>query len=254
MKIRLTMVMGAALMATAVAAIAHNGRHPASPQQIAAALANPARADQAADDARRKAAETIAFTTAGPGSVVIDFLPGRGYWTGILTNVVGPTGHVYALWPNASARRAADPIAAINARGFKNVTAEVLPTNTLSVAAPVDVVLTVENYHDLNNTPAGAAQLDAFNAQVFAALKPGGVYVVIDHADADGGGLRATATTHRIDAAAVKAQVLKAGFAFDAESMALRNPADDHSKNVFDPSIRGHTDQFMFRFKKPVKR
>ncbi len=75
--------------------------------------------------------------------------------------------------------------------------------------------------------------------------------VVIDHADAAGTGLSGTSTKHRIDPAAVKAEVVKAGFEFVGESDVLRNPADDHSANVFDPSIRGHTDQFVYKFRKP---
>jgi predicted methyltransferase len=86
---------------------------------------------------------------------------------------------------------------------------------------------------------------------VFAALKPGGVYVVLDHAAMPGSGVSATETLHRIDPARVKADVLAAGFKLDAESTILADKADDHTKNVFDPAIRGHTDQFLFRFKKP---
>jgi len=91
----------------------------------------------------------------------------------------------------------------------------------------------------------------AFNKGVFAALKPGGIYVVLDHAAMEGSGIGATDTLHRIDPARVKSDVLAAGFKLDGESSILANTADDHSKNVFDPSVRGHTDQFLFRFKKP---
>jgi len=97
----------------------------------------------------------------------------------------------------------------------------------------------------------GPANVPAFNRNVFAALKPGGVYVVLDHADAAGTGLKDTDTLHRIDEAAVKAEVLTAGFVLDGESSILANPADDHTKMVFDPAIRGKTDQFLLRFKKP---
>lgn len=251
MKAVLTGIVSIALVATAAAAIAHDGKHPASAKQVAAALADPRRADQAADDARRHAAEVIAFTGAGPGSTVVDFLPGQGYWTRILSGVVGPTGHVYALWPAGGAKYAEKPLPALKALGLANVTAEVLPSNKLATPAPVNIVLTVQNYHDIPNKGVGEAGIDFLNKAVFDALKPGGIYVVIDHADAPGTGLSGTETRHRIDPATVKAEVLKAGFVFDGESKVLANPADDHSKNVFDPAIRGHTDQFMFKFRKP---
>lgn len=251
MKRSLTGLLSIALAGTAVVAIAHDGKHPASAAQVAAALADPARADQAGDDARRHAAEVIAFTGAGMGSTVVDFLPGQGYWTRILSGVVGPTGHVFALWPAAGAKYAEKPLPALQARGLANVTAQVLPTNAIATPAPVNIVFTVQNYHDIPNKGVGEAGIDALNTAVFAALKPGGSYIVIDHADAPGTGLSGTETKHRIDPAAVKAEVLKAGFVFAGESKALANPDDDHSKNVFDPAIRGHTDQFMLKFRKP---
>jgi predicted methyltransferase len=108
-----------------------------------------------------------------------------------------------------------------------------------------------QNYHDLYDKFMGPADVPAFNKAVFAALKPGGVYVVLDHVAAAGSGIGATETLHRIDPARVKADVLAAGFKLDAESSILANTSDDHTKNVFDPSVRGHTDQFLYRFKKP---
>lgn len=244
---------GAAAIALLVGgmAVAQAGEHPASAEAIKAALANPARADQAGDDERRHAAEIVAFTGAGEGSKVIDFLPGRGYWTRILTSVVGPKGHVYAIWPQSGARFAPRAKADLDGRNLGNVTTTVLATDDIKVPAPVDVVLTVQNYHDVLNATGGEEAADALNKSVFAALKPGGVYVVIDHADAPGSGVSGTSARHRIDPAVVKAEVLKAGFTFDGESTVLANPADDHSKPVFDPSLRGHTDQFVFRFRKP---
>jgi predicted methyltransferase len=108
-----------------------------------------------------------------------------------------------------------------------------------------------QNYHDLHDRFMGPADVPAFNRAVYAALKPGGVFVVLDHAAAKGSGLAATDTLHRIDADAAAAEVLAAGFKLDGQSDVFANPADPHDKNVFDPSIRGHTDQFMFRFRKP---
>lgn len=239
----------AALAVTAPVAVV--AKDTASPV-IAKALADPARADQAKDDARRQAAALVAFSGLKPGQTVVDFLPGAGYWTRIFTGVVGAKGHVYAIWPAAAAGYAAKPLPALQALGLTNVTAAVDPA-LITVPAPVDLVWTVENYHDIPNKGAGEAALTAFNAAVFKALKPGGVYVVVDHVAPAGSGLTSTETTHRIDPAIVRKQVLAAGFVFVGESKALSNPKDDHTLKVFDPAIRGHTDQFVYKFRKPLK-
>jgi predicted methyltransferase len=129
----------------------------------------------------------------------------------------------------------------------------VVSADPVATALPsgLDAVFIRQNYHDLYDKFMGPADVPAFNKAVFAALKPGGVYVVLDHVAATGSGIGATETLHRIDPARVKADVLAAGFKLDAESSILANKDDDHTKNVFDPSVRGHTDQFLYRFKKP---
>lgn len=242
--------MGAAMAVTMAA-----GTPSAQAQKVSAAvtkaLADPARADQQGDDARRKAADVVAFSGLKPGNVVVDYLPGAGYWTRIFTGVVGAKGHVYAIWPAAGAKYAEKALPALQARGFANVTAEVQATNLPTSPQPVDVFWTAQNYHDIPNNGAGEPALRAFDAAVFRMLKRGGTYIVIDHADAAGTGMSGTETRHRIDPAAVKAQVQAAGFKFVGESTVLRNPADDHSKVVFDPEIRGKTDQFVYKFRKP---
>ncbi|WP_260928097.1 class I SAM-dependent methyltransferase [Novosphingobium sp. 9] len=223
----------------------------ASPGEAAvkAALASPSRADQQGDDARRKTEQVLDFAGVKPGQSVIDFLPGSGYWTRIFTNVVGPKGHVFAIWPAWGAKYAAKALPALEARKMANVTAEVQSTDLPSVAHPVDLFWTVQNYHDINNN-GGEAALNAFNAAVFKALKPGGIYMIIDHADTPGSGLSGTSTKHRIDKAAVIREVTAAGFKLAGESTVLTNPNDDHTKTVFDPSIRGETDQFVLKFRK----
>ena len=221
------------------------------PAGVATALADPARADQRGDDQRRQAAAVIAFSGVKPGDVVIDFLPGRGYWTRIFAGVVGPRGHVVAAWPAAAAARAAEPVAAIKARGLGNVTAEVQPTNLPTASRPVDLFWTVQNYHDIPNNGAGEPALRSFNQAVFKLLKKGGTFVVIDHADANGTGLAGTSTKHRIDPALVRSQIEAAGFRFVGESRVLRNANDDHTLGVRAPSLRGYTNQFAYKFRKP---
>jgi len=181
---------------------------------------------------------------------VIDYLPGRGYWTRILTGVVGPKGHVYPMWPAAGGARATATIEALKAKNLANVTPVIGTSDIPSSDKPVDLFMTVENYHDVANS-GGEEALAAVNKGVFNLLKPGGTYIVIDHASAAGTGITTTKTLHRIEGAAVKAQVIAAGFKFVGESAALHNPADDHSLGVFDEKIRGHTDQFIYKFRKP---
>jgi predicted methyltransferase len=244
----LTMMLAATALAVPVAVVAKMTVSPA----ITKALADPARADQAGDDARRHAAEVIAFSGVKPGHAVIDFLPGKGYWTRIFTGVVGPSGRVYSVWPQIATRAYKADIDGLTARNLANVTVEGQATNLPTAAKPVDLFWTVQNYHDAANINGEAGMADC-NKAVFATLKPGGIYVVIDHAAAAGSGLRDTKTLHRIDPAIVKSEVLAAGFQWVGESKVLANPADDHTLKVFDPAIRGKTDQFVYKFRKPLK-
>ncbi|MGI4733125.1 MAG: class I SAM-dependent methyltransferase [Janthinobacterium lividum] len=241
------MALTAGMTGAAGAATPASHHHSAAESQaaIAAALADPARTDQTGDDQRRQAAAVLAFAGVGPGDSVIDFLPGDGYWTRILSGVVGPQGHVDAVWPSFGAKYATKTLPALQARGLANVTAEVQATPVPTATSPVDLVMTVQNYHDLP-----ASGIAAFNAGVFKALKPGGVYLIVDHADTVGA-VPTVPFKHRIDPNVVRSQVVAAGFRFAGSSPVLRNPADDHSKPVFDPTVRGHTDQFVFKFVKP---
>ena len=116
----------------------------------------------------------------------------------------------------------------------------------------MDLIFTNQNYHDLHLRPFAADTAAKVNAAVFAALKPGGYYVVIDHYAAAGAGLEAAHTLHRIDIADVKREVEAAGFVLDGESDILKNDTDPLTANVFDGSVRGHTSQFMLRFRKPA--
>jgi predicted methyltransferase len=128
------------------------------------------------------------------------------------------------------------------------------PYDALAYPEPLDVVFTAQNYHDMPIAEYNLGDRAQMNATAFAALKPGGVYVVIDHSAVDGTPVATAgpAVLHRIDQATVRREVEAAGFVFDGESQVLRNPADPRTATVFDPSIRGHTDQFMMRFRKPA--
>ena len=249
------------LTATAlVMAIAISAAHAAAtiPPGVQAAVADPARPDaDRGRDADRKPAEVIAFAGIKAGDRVFDVLPGGGYFTRLFSKVVGPKGVVYSLppprRPDAPAN-APDMAAAVTAiaadPGYANV--RVIPLDT-SAKAPelVDVVWTSLNYHDLHNRPN--ADLSVFNKFVFDSLKPGGTFIVIDHAAAAGSGARDTGTLHRIDPALVKSEVTSVGFVLEAESDALRNPADDHTTPNRDAGVRGKTDQFVLKFRKPKK-
>jgi predicted methyltransferase len=229
------------------------------PGYISAAIADPGRpAEDKERDANRKPAETVQFAGIKPGTTVVELIPARGYFTRIFSKVVGSKGHVYALSPPRRPTAPADspdPAAATTAiaadPAYSNVVVKVVPLIEISVPEPADVVFTAQNYHDVHNVPN--VDLAAFNKSVFNALKPGGLFIVLDHAAAAGSGARDTSTLHRIDPAAVKSEVVAAGFVFVSESKVLQNSKDDHTAKVFDPAIRGQTDQFIFKFRKPKK-
>ena len=227
------------------------------PAYINAAVSDAGRpAEDKQRDENRKPAETVQFAQIKPGDKVAELVPGRGYFTRIFSKVVGPKGHVYALSPPRRANAAPDspdPAAATTALaadpGYSNVSVQAGSLATFTVPEPVDVVFTAQNYHDVHNVPN--IDIAAFNKSVFDALKPGGVYIVLDHAAAAGSGSRDTSTLHRIDPAAVRTEALAVGFVADGESTVLANPKDDHTLAVFDPSIRGKTEQFILKFRKP---
>jgi len=224
---------------------------PSIPQYISAAVADSARpAEDKQRDAERKPAETLAFAGVKPGETVIEIAPGKGYYTRLLSAVVGVRGKVYAATSQPKPDTPAPPVQAIAADPhYSNVSVSFQRVADLKFPQGVDVVWTSLNYHDFHNIPD--VDVGAINRAVFAALKPGGTYLVLDHAAEAGSGARDTNTLHRIDEETVKQEVTAAGFKLAAESEALQNKADPHTAKVFDPEIRGHTDQFMLKFKKP---
>jgi predicted methyltransferase len=222
------------------------------PAPIAAAVADPGRpAEDVARDADRKPAETLAFAGVKPGEQIVDFLPGRGYFTRIFSKVVGPKGHVTALLPAGSPEKyTAGPKALAADPAYSNLSESEQRISELPPAS-IDLFWTSLNYHDLHNLPG--VDPAAVDKAIFAALKPGGTFIVLDHADKPGTGFQDTNTLHRVDEDAAKAEVESAGFKLAAESDILRNPDDPHTAAVFDPSIKGKTDQFLLKFTKPGK-
>lgn len=249
-KLMLAGALAAVLSAGAMAAYA------AAPAYVTAAIADKSRPEaDVKRDADRKPAEMLEFAGVKPGMTVVDFIPGGGYFTRIFSKAVGPKGVVYAVYPpprpstdpaKPTPTPAAETIAADPA--YANVKAVKTAPTSFSVPQKADVIWTSQNYHDLHNVPN--LDMAGFNKAVYDALKPGGVFIVLDHVGASGDPA-ITHTVHRIDPAVVKQEVTAAGFKFEGESTVLHNAADDHTKAVFDPSLRGHTDQFIYKFRKP---
>jgi predicted methyltransferase len=223
------------------------------PANIAAAVANANRpAADTARDAARKPADVLVFAKVKPGEQVLELIPGGGYFTRLLSVAVGPKGHVTEAVPqiaSADVRQTSNGVAADP--HFANVSEEPMTPDALAKSpGQYDLVWTSQNYHDLHLT---RLKLDVVGLDklIYASLKPGGVFFIEDHAAKPGTGISTTDEMHRIDEDFVKQEVQSVGFKLAGESDVLRNPADDHSVKVFDPSIRGHTDQFLLVFRKP---
>jgi len=225
-----------------------------SPDQYAAALADPQRPQADRErDATRMPAEILAFAQIDPGEKVGDYIMGGGYWTRILATAVGPSGRVYAFQPDEfvafRAAYAEEQDAAV--AGRDNVVALRGSISAPPFPEPLDTIITVQNMHDLylGAMPEGTAPKAL--AALFAALKPGGTLLVVDHSALKGAGTEAANSIHRMDLAAAIAALTEAGFAIEAESDIYARPDDPRTANVFDPSIRGRTDQFVLRARKP---
>jgi predicted methyltransferase len=223
------------------------------PDYISKAVADPSRpADDRAHDTARKPADVLAYADIKPGETIAEYLPGGGYYTRMLSDVAGPGGKVYALettgW-GAGNITAAEAIP--TEPGHANVSVALAPLGEFHLSDKVDLFWITLNYHDLHIRKYANIDMAGFNKHVFDSLKPGGVYFIMDHAAADGTGATLSPKLHRIEKATVIAEVTAAGFKLAGESDILRNPADDHTKVVFDPAIRWHTDQFILKFVKP---
>ena len=256
--IRHPLVLAAALAATLVLTVNCATAAPI-PANIAAAVADSGRPDADKQrDANRKPAEMLVFAGVKPGAQIAELIPGGGYFTRLFSKAVGGSGHVFAVVPAPLPDAPADVpdfaarVKAIAADpNYANVSVVVEPFSQLGVPAPVDLVWTSDNYHDLHNFPG--LDVGVLNKMVFDDLKPGGIYLILDHSAAAGSGTRDTKTLHRIDPEAVKAEVLAAGFVFVGSSDLLRQSDDPRTAKVFDPVVRGRTDQFILKFRKPAK-
>ena len=212
------------------------------------ALASPNRPQADKDrDAARKPIETVQFLGIKTGQSVIDVIAFGGWFTEVLSAAVGPSGKVYGQNPDFFTSR--EGFAAAEKTKDDRL-GNVTPVHGELAAAGVkgvDAALTALNMHDIYNSQ-GEAGAVALAKGVFDALKPGGVFGVIDHVGIAG---QDNAKFHRIQLQQAKDVLTKAGFKIEAESKILANPADDHTKGVRDPSVAGHTDQFIIRARKP---
>ncbi len=205
-----------------------------------------------------KLSELIRFARIDAGATVIDVYPGDGDWTRLFSDIVGPQGRVTSFVPAEVAHFKNDPVGLMRTLaqepGRENVDAVSADLVAMpEVAQPADVLWLHLFYHDLHTAlmqARGATAAD-FNRAVFERLKPGGFYVIVDHAAAAGAGTHDAQSLHRIDPLYVREEVEAAGFALDGESTLLANKDDQHSTKVFDPSIKGKTDRFAYRFVKP---
>jgi predicted methyltransferase len=253
----------AALMMMALAmALPAAAKAPArAAADVAAGVAGPGRPKAATDlDEVRKPVEVLRFMGLKKGDHVLDYFTGTGYYADIIAKAVGPTGHVVG-WNSAGfARneRIANALKDIKARN-PNTAFYSSPTTAIAFAPnSVDFALLHLVYHDAywESAQFGLPRIDPSTVvqAIWSAVKPGGTVAVIDHVAAAGGDTREVVEKyHRIDPATVRADFERAGFVLEAQSDLLRVPADDHKKNVFDPSIRGRTDRFMYRFRKPAR-
>ena len=273
----MTAALCAALVFVLSTASVQAARH--IPSYITAAVDDPGRPESDKKrDVFRKPAEALAFSGVKPGDKVAELIPAAGYYTRMLSKIVGPSGHVYMIIPPApqgpppgmarpgagaagsgspgagrpammrrpSMRAMAEAIA--QNPEYSNVSiVEMEPGPAFRLPEQVDLFWTTENYHDLHNMPN--ADLSIFNTRVFDSLKNGGIYFIEDHAAATGSGATETKTLHRIEPATVKMEVTAAGFDFVGESRVLHNPKDTHKEIVF--KMADKTDRFMYKFRKP---
>lgn len=221
------------------------------PDYVSKAVADPTRpAANREADAIRLPAETLAFSGVKPGMVVGELYPCGGYFSRMIADVVGPTGKVYGIdtsrWDGCDkgTQKVID-------EGHKNYSLTVKPFGEFALPEKVDLFWITQNYHDLHIKEYGTVDMAKFNKAVFDALKPGGVYFILDHqavGELDDAGI---AKVHRISKAQLIREVEAAGFKLAGEGTFLNRAGDDHTLSIFDKAIQGKTDQYALRFVKP---
>jgi len=252
MRTLIAVCAAAVVLGSAAGAIAYG-----APAHVAAAIATSTRPEaDRARDVNRMPAEVLAFTGVKPGDVVVDFWPGGGYFTRLFSPAVGPRGKVYAISPQELVDKFGDRAKASmeKLRGdanTSNVTGLFVPVSAFATPEKVDVFFTMQNYHDLHAKFMEGTDAIAFNRAVFASLKPGGVYIVGDHAAAPGSDVSTSETLHRIDSAIVRREVEAAGFEYVGSLDVLRRADDPHTDRIFEEGIRDKTDRFILKFRKP---
>jgi predicted methyltransferase len=222
-----------------------------TPSYVTAAVGDQTRPKDDRDaDAIRAPAETLAFAGVKPGMVVGELYPCGGYFSRMIADVVGPTGKDYGL-ETTRWKGCAEADQKVIDEGHKNFSFVAAPFGAFSAPEKVDVFWITQNYHDLHIKEYGNVDMAAFNRHVFDALKPGGTYFILDHQA--GGALSDDdiAKVHRIAKAQLIAEVEAAGFKLAGEGTFLNRSGDDHTKSIFDPSVRGKTDQYALKFVRP---
>jgi predicted methyltransferase len=248
---RETIVRAGLLWLALAASAAYAGLTQVPPPYVQAAIAEPTRPERDRDrDADRLPGPVIEFAGIKSGDKVAELMPGRGYFTRIFCRVVGDKGHVYAVSINRAIKPEHPPAPdEATPNPCTNVTADSKDASDFSLPAALDVVWTSENYHDLHNKMFGSPDMHAFDSAIFKALKPGGVFVVEDHAAESGSGARDTETLHRIDQKLVVQELTSVGFVLDSSSNLLHHADDAHTAKVFD--LHDKTDRFLLKFRKP---
>ena len=232
------------LLALAATAVLGGAALAAVPAYVTKAISDPGRpASDTMQDEERHVADVVVFSQIKPGTKVVDLMPGTGYYTRIWSKIVGPKGHVWTTLTFSSADKM-NAIAADPAYGG-NITVLNVPQPELKTPEPVDVVFTSRNYHDLHNKGGDPAPV---NAAVFNTLKKGGLFVVVDHRALPG---VISESMHRMDPEVARKEIEAAGFKFVAKSEVLARADDPKNVPIFDPSVRGKTDNFMLVFRKP---